>query len=163
MIEQKRVNSFGDFLEVDKKIQKIVGYSHYLYLELAEKEKRHGMAKTTQAVFRNGHIIDPDNQEILPDSMFIFNGKIKKFLAEKRKKLVWPYTNNVYIESIKKQTNGAKKMNIYELNRLISTIEEPNSPMHDMLDFYLNMKKNLMAELSKGVNEIIKNDLNKRK
>mgnify|MGYP003118469654 CR=1 FL=1 len=54
-------------------------------------------------------------------------------------------------------------MNIYELNRLISTIEEPNSPMHDMLDFYLNMRKNLMAELSKGVNEIIKNDLNKRK
>jgi len=46
-------------------------------------------------------------------------------------------------------------MNIYELNKLITTIEDPSHFGHDMLDFYLNMRRELMAKLSKDINEII--------
>ena len=82
MLEKRKVDQFGDFLEVEKNFQAVVGYSHYLYLEL--REKAQGSAPTTQAIFANGNITDTENGEVLPDSMFIFNDKIKKFLTEKR-------------------------------------------------------------------------------
>ena len=46
-------------------------------------------------------------------------------------------------------------MNIYELNNLIASIENPNHAGHDLLDFYLNMRVELMKTLSKGVQAII--------
>jgi len=53
-----------------------------------------------------------------------------------------------------KQTKREDNMNIYQLNNLIAQLEKEN---HGMLDFYKNMRKDLMKTLSKGIQEIIDN------
>jgi len=46
-------------------------------------------------------------------------------------------------------------MNIFDLNKLISAIENGDGTMKNMLPFYRNMKKDLMKKLSTGIQEII--------
>ena len=46
-------------------------------------------------------------------------------------------------------------MNIYELNNLITSIENPKHAGHDLLDFYLNMRVELMKTLSSGIQNIL--------
>ena len=50
-------------------------------------------------------------------------------------------------------------MNIYQLNDLIGRLRDPNHPVHDMLDFYIERRSELLKTLSKGISEIIKQNL----
>ena len=61
------------------------------------------------------------------------------------------------IKVLKLTTKRESKMNIYQLNNLIAQISNPSHDGHGMLDFYKNMRKDLMKTLSKGIQEIIDN------
>lgn len=50
-------------------------------------------------------------------------------------------------------------MNIYQLNDLIRRLRDPNHPVHDMLDFYIEQRKELMKSLSQGILEILNKNL----
>lgn len=50
-------------------------------------------------------------------------------------------------------------MNIYQLNDLIGRLRDPKHPVHDMLDFYILRREELLKTLSAGVRDIINTNL----